>query len=1042
MHCLFCGKEIGALRLLRDSEFCSVSHRKSYKDRLGKVLSRIAVESQSPPPPPAGFRIRFSPFTGNSGYVMDLWQPGTRYPVHGVIHWPVGIPALAHQQTRTLSALEAAIADAGPATALEWVGETVYPELTLDRAGDEAAAGPRPAEAPPLCGPMPAAGAEVHVRATGRVFAEPSLADPAIGTASAQAGWPAATLNHILALAGMQSVPAAEPAAAFVAVAAAHEPVAMASRGLRLPAVPEIAIEQAAAETPGLAGFAAAAAAEPAAAFVAWAAALAPMAMAPVSLRLPGVPEIEREQGAATEDVPGLHGFVAVPAAEAAAAFLAWTAALDPMATVPAALRLPGAAIGLQAGRTPQRSGFAPVPAAEPAALFVASAAALEPVQFAAASPLLPAHPIAAELEPLPVPDEPLVIPAACESLMPPPQAEPVWNFVSAVAAGALAANPPMTRPVLAAGPVRTHVPMATAPRRGPQAEPVMAGVWPRMAEVRVERIEAELAFRLPEITSVPARVQAPAATAAEIPAAEPAASWIAASAALEPAAAAVETRLPRIAALGALPAAGSAAGPLTAPTAEPVEDRAMAASAGPASAALAVSLRPMDLRAETPAGVKFGQVPAVAASAAAPRSSSANVAALKPIAAIQLALPGQETRDAARTAVPRPGLFSIEYHMQRTRSAAYALPEWKCANYQPQPPQFTLRAALDNLEELVRPKQFAGVFPINSPSQGRVRSVVMEHILRVAAAVMIVTSIWFGAAALKNARRVNLRQDEAFATPNRVLTPEVQAAREQAAKAKGPLNWAREAVASRASVQVADDFQHGLNRWGGAGNAAPANWRRTVDGYMQTGELAFFRPTQQYVDYRLEFFGQIEQKSLGWVVRARDDRNYHAMKFTVIERGLRPVIAMVHYDVVDGAQGRRVQIPLNVMVHNNQPIQVAVAVRGKHFVTTVDGEQVDDYREDAMPTGGVGFFSDAGEQARLYWARVTKNDDWLGHVCAFLSGGDTRQTADLWPGSIPGGVPNPWSPSGDPNLLAAAWIGLPSIRRIPSSRRLKRCNR
>jgi hypothetical protein len=180
----------------------------------------------------------------------------------------------------------------------------------------------------------------------------------------------------------------------------------------------------------------------------------------------------------------------------------------------------------------------------------------------------------------------------------------------------------------------------------------------------------------------------------------------------------------------------------------------------------------------------------------------------------------------------------------------------------------------------------------------------------------------------------------------------------------------------------------------------------------------------------------------VGWAVRARDDRNYHAMKFTVIENGLRPVIAMVHYDVVDGKPGQRIQIPLNVMVHNNQPFQVAVAVYGKHFVTSVDGEQVDDYREDAMPTGGVGFFSDAGERARLYWARVTKNDDWLGHVCAFLSGGDTRQTAGLWPGSIPGGAPTPWSPAGDPNLLAAAWIGLPSIRRIPSSRRLKQCNR
>ncbi|MDE3166777.1 MAG: hypothetical protein KGN36_13305, partial [Acidobacteriota bacterium] len=375
-----------------------MSHRKSYKDRLGKVLSRIADESQSPPPPPAGFRIRFSPFEGNRAYVMDLWQPGTVYPLHGVIHWPVGIPALAHQQVRTLSALEAAIADAGPATALQWVGETAYPELTLDRAEDHAAAGPQQSDTPPLCGPMPAAGAEAHARALDRVFAEPSLNGPVVGTASAEAGLPAATLHNIPALARMEPVPQPEPAAAFVAVAAAHEPVAMAP-ALCLPALPGIVLEQAASEIPDLAGFAAASAAEPAAAFVAWAAALAPLAMAPVSLRLPGVPGIEAEQGAAAEDVPGPYGFVAVPAAEAAAAFLTWTAALDPIAAGPAVLLLPGTALGLQAGPAPKLTGFVPAPAAEPAAAFVASAAVLEPVEFAAPAPVLPAHQIAAELE-------------------------------------------------------------------------------------------------------------------------------------------------------------------------------------------------------------------------------------------------------------------------------------------------------------------------------------------------------------------------------------------------------------------------------------------------------------------------------------------------------------------------------------------------------------------------------------------------------------------------------------------------------------------
>src|SRR5579872_5823340 len=42
MHCLYCGKELGPLQLLRSEEYCCVAHRKKYQERLGRVLQRIA----------------------------------------------------------------------------------------------------------------------------------------------------------------------------------------------------------------------------------------------------------------------------------------------------------------------------------------------------------------------------------------------------------------------------------------------------------------------------------------------------------------------------------------------------------------------------------------------------------------------------------------------------------------------------------------------------------------------------------------------------------------------------------------------------------------------------------------------------------------------------------------------------------------------------------------------------------------------------------------------------------------------------------------
>src|SRR5438105_2006039 len=48
MGCLYCGKQIGPFRLLRDSEFCSSVHRKSYGERLGRALGQIGAPEAAP----------------------------------------------------------------------------------------------------------------------------------------------------------------------------------------------------------------------------------------------------------------------------------------------------------------------------------------------------------------------------------------------------------------------------------------------------------------------------------------------------------------------------------------------------------------------------------------------------------------------------------------------------------------------------------------------------------------------------------------------------------------------------------------------------------------------------------------------------------------------------------------------------------------------------------------------------------------------------------------------------------------------------------
>src|SRR5262249_38792951 len=113
-----------------------------------------------------------------------------------------------------------------------------------------------------------------------------------------------------------------------------------------------------------------------------------------------------------------------------------------------------------------------------------------------------------------------------------------------------------------------------------------------------------------------------------------------------------------------------------------------------------------------------------------------------------------------------------------------------------------------------------------------------------------------------------------------------------------------------------------------------------------------------------------------------------------------RPMIAMVHYSVVNGVAGKKSETPLNIMGHNNTAYHVSVAGEGHRVITAFEGQEVDRGIHDSLPKGGGGFFADTGEPARVYWVRVSKNEVFLGRVCAYLAGGSApaQSVAMLFP--------------------------------------------
>ena len=204
-----------------------------------------------------------------------------------------------------------------------------------------------------------------------------------------------------------------------------------------------------------------------------------------------------------------------------------------------------------------------------------------------------------------------------------------------------------------------------------------------------------------------------------------------------------------------------------------------------------------------------------------------------------------------------------------------------------------------------------------------------------------------------------------------------------------------RQWLANRATREFADDFRGGLNQWKGVQPKWAKGWSYNSDGFIHPGQLALYRPSVPLSDYRFEFMAQIENKSVDWVVRARDADNYYALKFTVIQPGPRPLVAMVRYPVVEGSKGQRVETPLRMMVHANTPYRVTVDVKGNRYRAFIEGQEADFWTEDRLKSGGVGFFSEAGERARVYWVKVESHGDWLGRICGLLSGKDGDSGTD-----------------------------------------------
>src|SRR5206468_2468315 len=106
--------------------------------------------------------------------------------------------------------------------------------------------------------------------------------------------------------------------------------------------------------------------------------------------------------------------------------------------------------------------------------------------------------------------------------------------------------------------------------------------------------------------------------------------------------------------------------------------------------------------------------------------------------------------------------------------------------------------------------------------------------------------------------------------------------------------------------------------------------------------------------------------KALGFVLHAADTNNYQAVKIIVQKPGPLSPIVLVRYPVIDGHEGARTQSPIAMTMRSDTIYKLLVIVQGDHFSVTVNDQFADAWSDGRFKSGGVGFFADKGEAARL----------------------------------------------------------------------------
>ena len=195
-----------------------------------------------------------------------------------------------------------------------------------------------------------------------------------------------------------------------------------------------------------------------------------------------------------------------------------------------------------------------------------------------------------------------------------------------------------------------------------------------------------------------------------------------------------------------------------------------------------------------------------------------------------------------------------------------------------------------------------------------------------------------------------------------------------------------RNTIKNRAQIAVFDDFRSGLDRWQSSAKIGSA-WSYDQTGFALPGNLSLLTPSMGLTDYDFDTVVQIESAGLGLAFRAAGPDTYQAVKLIIEDPSDHmPSIVVERYAVIKGKESARAVDFSPLRLPKDTLYRVHLHVRGDSFTLYVQDHLIAFWSDARLRSGGVGFFCNKSERARIGWVRVSQNADMTGKVCAILA--------------------------------------------------------